>query len=497
MTDYKKEKAVESSFLTLEKICDDVSKIRVLCVGDIMLDRFVYGSVSRVSPEAPIPVLRQSAVTTMLGAVGNVARNVASLGAQAEIFSVIGDDAEADELQTVLNAEPGISGEICRDASRETTVKVRYVASGQQLLRVDKEVVSSISDDAETRLCAALKKAASSAQVILLSDYAKGCVTEKVIQTCITSASEFGIPVIVDPKGTDFGKYGSVDVIKPNASELAAVVGRTLLDERSVEDAMTELLASIPAKALAVTRSEKGMSFLQGAGTIHHMPAEKREVFDVSGAGDTSLAGIGLSLAVGATLEAACQMALIAAGIAVSKSGTATVSASEIREAIEVKKSNSNRRQRQHLPVDERIAAWRSEGLKIGFTNGCFDILHAGHIRSLEFAASHCDRLIVGLNSDASVKRLKGDARPINGELDRAELLAALQMVDAVMLFTEDTPYELIRQVQPDLIVKGGDYKPEDVVGADIVKARGGEVLIAPILEGRSTTGIIEKSSKT
>lgn len=485
---------MDTQYQLLERVCDAAANQTILCVGDIMLDRFVYGVVSRVSPEAPIPVLEQRTVTSMLGAVGNVARNVASLGARAVVCSVTGADSEAEELLKLLSESDGLVGCTVQDSSRHTTLKVRYVANGQQLLRVDREEQGAISEFVEGRLCDSIAEEAQQAAAILLSDYAKGCVTEGVIDACLRAAADNKIPLIVDPKGTDFARYGAADLIKPNASELGGVVGRNVSEDEDVETALRELLAKIPAKGLLVTRSEKGLSFLSETGDVEHFPAEKREVYDVSGAGDTSLAALGLAVAEKADMATASQFALIASGIAVSKSGTATVSNQEIRDALAIKAKNQARRSRQHLPLEERLAAWRAEGLKIGFTNGCFDILHAGHIRVLEFSAQHCDRLIVGLNSDASVKRLKGESRPLNNQDDRREVLEALGSVDAVMIFEEDTPLELVRMVQPDLIVKGGDYTPESVVGADIVSARGGEVLICPILEGRSTTGTIEKS---
>ncbi len=485
---------METQYQLLERVCEAASRQTILCVGDIMLDRFVYGGVSRVSPEAPIPVLEQRTVTSMLGAVGNVARNVASLGAKAVVCSVTGADGEAEELLKLLSETEGLVGCTVQDSARHTTLKVRYVANGQQLLRVDREEKGEISEFVEGRLCDSIAEEARQAGAILLSDYAKGCVTEAVIQTCLKAAKDNNIPLIVDPKGVDFARYGEADLIKPNASELGGVVGRKIADDEDTEVALREVLEAIPAKSLLVTRSEKGLSFMSTNGEIKHFPAEKREVFDVSGAGDTSLAALGLAVAERADIATASQFALIASGIAVSKAGTATVSNQEIRDALSIKATNQARRSRQHLPIDQRIAAWRSDGLKIGFTNGCFDILHAGHIRVLEFSAQHCDRLIVGLNSDASVKRLKGESRPINDQADRREVLEALGCVDAVMIFDEDTPYELVQLIQPDLIVKGGDYTPDSVVGADIVTARGGEVLICPILEGRSTTGTIEKS---
>jgi D-beta-D-heptose 7-phosphate kinase/D-beta-D-heptose 1-phosphate adenosyltransferase len=308
------------------------------------------------------------------------------------------------------------------------------------------------------------------------------------------AARKNAIPLIVDPKGTDFSRYGKATLIKPNLSELAAALGRSLLSDEDVEAGLRQMLEQISAHALLVTRSEKGLSFMERGENVVHFPAEKRDVYDVSGAGDTSLAALGIALGAGASLKTASRYALLAAGIAVGKPGTAVVSDEEIRDELSQRRIRSRAGVRAAQDPLTRLRAWKSEGLRIGFTNGCFDILHAGHLSLLEFAASHCDRLIVGLNSDASVSRLKGASRPINPQNDRATLLSGLKAVDSVMIFEDDTPFNLIRQLEPDVLIKGGDYTIETIVGADVVLNRGGEVLIAPTLEGRSTTNIISKS---
>ena len=490
----KGKRPVESAYTKLEDICEAAATLNILCVGDAMLDRFVYGQVERVSPEAPIPVLRQSSKETMLGAVGNVARNLSSMGCKTSIASVIGTDAAGGELVEALEANTNITGELLRSPVRQTTVKSRYIAGGQQLLRVDEEVVQGLTPELEEKLCVLINDLGKTASAILLSDYAKGVVTPAIISACLESAETNQIPLIVDPKGIDFQKYGAPDVIKPNASELSAFLGYSAKENSEIEAGLEEALSSLEAKALLVTRSAKGLSFLEKGGVVTHLPAEKREVFDVSGAGDTSLAALGIALAAGASLEDASRFALIASGIVVGKTGTATVSIQELRAAIAQKYRSQNRGQKAHLPLDERITEWRKDGLTIGFTNGCFDILHAGHLATLEFAAAHCDRLIVGLNSDASVSRLKGPTRPVNSQVDRARLLNGLKPVDAVVIFEEDTPLEIITRLQPDLLVKGGDYDANTIVGADVVISKGGVVLIAPTLEGRSTTNILKHS---
>ena len=486
---------MESAYAKLEEICDTAATLNILCVGDAMLDRFVYGHVERVSPEAPIPVLRQDLKETMLGAVGNVARNLSSMGCRTSIASVIGNDAAGDELVQALEANTNIKGELLRSPVRQTTVKTRYIAGGQQLLRVDEEKVQGLTPELEAQLCALITSLGHTASAILLSDYAKGVVTPAIISACLETARSNNIPLIVDPKGVDFRKYGDPDVIKPNASELSAFLGYPAKENSEIETGLEVALSTLDAKALLVTRSAKGLSFLEKGGVVTHLPSEKREVFDVSGAGDTSLAALGVALAAGSSLEDASRFALIASGIVVGKTGTATVSMQELKSAIAQKYRSQNRGQKAHLPLQQRIDDWRKDGLTIGFTNGCFDVLHAGHLATLEFAAAHCDRLVVGLNSDASVKRLKGPSRPVNPEADRARLLNGLKPVDAVVIFEEDTPLNVITELQPDLLVKGGDYDVDSVIGADVVQSKGGEVLIAPTLEGRSTTNILKHSS--
>tara|TARA_Y100000052_G_scaffold25935_1_gene30145 strand:+ start:43479 stop:44951 length:1473 start_codon:yes stop_codon:yes gene_type:complete len=487
---------VESTLRDVEKICDAAAGIKILCVGDIMLDRFVYGRVSRISPEAPIPILSESSIDRMLGAVGNVARNALSLGATTVVASLVGADDEAAEIIQLMSDLPGLIGRVDRAANRQSSVKTRYVSNGQQLLRVDRERVAPLSVTEENQIIALIDREIETCQTVLISDYAKGVVTNRVIEHCLARASSLDIPVILDPKGTDFQRYGAVDIIKPNVSELSAVLGQSLSTDEEVEAGLKRALEILPARTILLTRSEKGLSFIEEGGRVCHFPAEKREVFDVSGAGDTSLAALGLALATGASLESAARFALIASGIAVSKSGTAAVTSDEVRAAIRSKVRNT-RSSKDELSADDLIAKWKADGQVIGFTNGCFDILHAGHLQTLEFAAAACDRLIVGLNSDASVKRLKGETRPINSQSDRARLLEGMKPVDLVMIFVEDTPLELIRKTEPDVLIKGGDYTPETVVGSDVVQARGGKVLIAPTLDGRSTTNIIQKSTKS
>jgi D-beta-D-heptose 7-phosphate kinase/D-beta-D-heptose 1-phosphate adenosyltransferase len=478
----------------LQKLLGAASGARVACVGDLMLDRYVYGEVSRISPEAPIPVLLHRSQESMLGAVGNVARNVAALGGQAALVGVVGDDAAGHETAALVGAEHGLEGDLVAQGGRPTTIKTRFVAAGQQLLRLDAEDAGRIEGDTEARLVRAIANASAGAGTILLSDYAKGAVTDAVIAACHTAAKESGARLIVDAKAKSFVKYGEVDLIKPNAVELALLTDLPTVTDAEVETALAAALAGCPAKAVLVTRGAKGMSLAERGGSVRHFRGTPRRVFDVSGAGDTGLAALGLALAAGADLPLAIELGVLASGVAVTKAGTAVVLPAELVEAELA----------QHLkPVEDKIVTpegaraqaerWRAEGLRVGFTNGCFDILHSGHVAYLTQARGWCDRLIVGLNDDASVSRLKGPERPVNGLESRALVLAGLQPVDLVAPFGADTPQALIEAVRPDVLVKGADYTVQTVVGADFVRSYGGVVRLADIVEGQSTTAAIAR----
>jgi D-beta-D-heptose 7-phosphate kinase/D-beta-D-heptose 1-phosphate adenosyltransferase len=469
---------------------------RVACVGDLMLDRFVYGEVSRVSPEAPIPVLKRTRELVMLGAAGNVARNVAALGGHVTLAGVIGDDADGREARRLVGEEAGVTDLLVVDAERPTTLKTRFVSGGQQLLRVDLEESRPIGGAAEPPLVGAIAAAARDAGVILLSDYGKGVVTAAVIDACRTAAAAGGAQLVVDSKARSFGRYGAVDLIKPNAAELGAATDRPTGTDAEVEAALARALELWETRAILVTRAGKGMSLATRGAPVRHFATQPREVFDVSGAGDTTLAALGLALAAGAAMEDAIAFAQLAAGVAVSKVGTATVSPEEMIEAAisahiapaEAKVATAQR-------MADEVARWRARGLRVGFTNGCFDILHKGHVAYLAQARSWCDRLIVGLNSDASVRALKGEGRPVNDLESRALVLAGLGSVDLVVPFDEATPIKLIEGARPDVLIKGADYSEDQVVGGDLVKNWGGEVRLAQLVEGYSTTAAIARMS--
>jgi D-beta-D-heptose 7-phosphate kinase/D-beta-D-heptose 1-phosphate adenosyltransferase len=478
----------------LQHLLEQLPGRRVACVGDLMVDRFVYGEVTRVSPEAPIPVLKRARELVMLGGAGNVARNVAALGGLAPLAGLVGADAEASEAQRLAGEEPGVEGWLVTDAGRPTTLKTRFVSGGQQLLRVDCEESRPVAGEVEQRLIRTVRDAAQGAQVILLSDYGKGAVTEAVIAACLDAAQGAGARVVVDSKARSFAHYGAVDLIKPNAAELAHATDLPTGTDAEVEAALARGLELWDARAILVTRAAKGLSLAVRGQPVRHFPTHPREVFDVSGAGDTTLAALGLALAADAPIEAAIAFAQLAAGVAVSKVGTATVSPGELVEAaISAHIAPAEAKIATAPRMVEEVARWRARGLRVGFTNGCFDILHKGHVAYLAQARSWCDRLIVGLNSDASVRALKGEGRPVNDLESRALVLAGLGGVDLVVPFDEATPLKLIEAARPDVLVKGADYSEDQVVGGDLVKSWGGEVRLAQLVDGYSTTAAIAR----
>ncbi len=473
-----------------------VGSVRILCIGDVMIDRYVYGKVDRVSPEAPIPVLKYAREIAMPGAAGNVARNAAALGAQVTLLAPVGEDSEADTFEVLLSATEGLQPVLVRHADASTIIKTRFVAGGQQVMRLDREGAPESWAGSVPALVSALKAEIDGVRAVLISDYAKGAITAELMAAAIAAAREAGTLVIVDPKVADWTIYGEADLIKPNAAELAQATGLPTEADAEVEAALRKAGESFPARRVLVTRADKGMSYIAEDGAVRHHRGQPVEVFDVSGAGDTSLAAIGLALAHGADLATVAGFATLASRIAVTKRGTAIVSLDEIRTGLGIRTTSGAGDFSLEL-VRRRVKSWRAEGLKVGFTNGCFDILHVGHLKVIEEARARCDRLVVGLNSDASVRRLKGPARPVNDEGNRARMLAGLGAVDAVVIFGEDTPIDLIHALEPDLLVKGGDYSPKTIVGYDETVARGGEVHIVALEEGRSTTSTIERLKQT
>jgi D-beta-D-heptose 7-phosphate kinase/D-beta-D-heptose 1-phosphate adenosyltransferase len=470
------------------------SSAHVLCVGDVMLDHFVYGTVERISPEAPIPVLKVQRETQMLGGAGNVVRNIAALGAAATLVAVIGNDSAGQAISGLISSEPNLTAAFLTISDRPTSLKVRHVASNQQMLRTDRETSAPLSAAEEAGLVAILQKEIANADIIILSDYAKGVLTPGIISTVCSLARAQGKRVIADPKSVDFTRYMGVHILTPNARELAAATGLPVATDDTAAAAAARAVNAAGLEAVLVTRSEQGMTLVSRDAPPAHFPAQAREVFDVSGAGDTVIATLAVTLAAGAALPEAVAIANIAAGIVVGKSGTAVVRPDEIAQSMQSQDfQGAEAKVRTLGAAIDLVQTWRTRGHKIGFTNGCFDLIHPGHISLLAQARGQCDRLVVGLNTDASIKRLKGQARPINSELARAIVLAALESVDAVVLFDQDTPIDLIKAIRPDVLVKGADYTVDKVVGGDFVTAAGGRVFLAELTPGQSTTNIVQR----
>lgn len=469
---------------------------RVLCLGDVMLDKFIYGAVDRISPEAPIPVFLVTREKHALGGAGNVAANIAALGAEVCLISVTGDDSAGADLQRRLR-DQGIDAVLEAVIDRPTTVKTRFVGSGQQMLRVDRESSEKISADTEKLLMKAVAEKISGAGAVILSDYGKGVLTDELIAYVIATAKKKNVPVIVDPKGRDFSRYRGAFAVTPNRKELEIASGMTAESDESVRAAAMRIIIDCGIDTVLATRSRDGMSLISAAEEPVHIPTQAREVFDVSGAGDTVIAVFATALAAGINVTNAALIANAAAGIVVGKAGTATAGVDEISAALEsgaaVSAKTGGVKVASLGAATAQAERLKARGQKIGFTNGCFDLLHPGHLSTLRQAKAACDYLVVGLNSDASVKRLKGQARPVQDEAARAGLLSALAMVDMVVVFEEDTPIELIRAVKPDVLVKGGQYNLEEVVGYDIVTSYGGKILRADMVEGESTTNTIKK----
>lgn len=481
----------------LQRHIERMAGVKLLVVGDVMLDHFIYGHVERISPEAPIPVLKVVREARMLGGAGNVARNANALGARVSLVATVGDDDAGRAIVELVGAEGQLSGNLVVVPGRPTTVKTRFVAQGQQLLRSDREDAGAIAGDIERRLLEAIEGEIEEADAVVISDYAKGTVSASVAQRTIAAARAAGKPVIVDTKAVDVTAFRGAGILTPNARELSGLTGMVAVNNADVEAASAKLLNDLALGGVVVTRSERGMSVVERGKPAHHLIAEAREVFDVSGAGDTVMATLALALGAGASLGDAATLANVAAGIVVGKTGTAVVRGDELLRVLRTSELSSTQDKVMSLDqVLERVATWRSAGLSVGFTNGCFDLLHPGHVSLLAQARAHCDRLIVGLNTDGSVRKLKGEGRPVNVETARAVVLAALETVDAVVLFSEDTPIKLIEALKPDLLVKGADYTVDKVVGADVVTASGGRVLLIDLVPGQSTTGTITRMTR-
>ena len=470
----------------------------VLCLGDIMLDRFHHGQVTRISPEAPIPVFSFESEKSMLGGAGNVMRNLVGLGSRVSFVSVIGDDPAGGEVRALVAAENCASVELLTDDKRRTSIKTRFIAGTQQMMRADRESLHPLPPSIGEAVLEAARTAMNACAVVVISDYGKGFFANRLAARVIEAAAEKGLPVIVDPQGHDYAIYAGATLLTPNRKELAEATRLPTGNDDQVEAAVRSLIEAHGFDRVLATRSAQGMSLIEAGGPTHHLAAEAREVFDVSGAGDTVVATLAAAMAAGLALPQAAVLANLAGGMVVGKVGTAVVQADDLADSL---RHNQLAQGEGKIATQEAglagIEAWRGQGLKIGFTNGCFDLLHPGHLSLLAQARGACDRLVVGLTGDGSVKRLKGAGRPIQNEAARAQVLASLESVDMVIIFADDTPEKLIAALRPEIFVKGADYRIEKIPEARLVKAYGGRILLAELAEGHSTTGTIARLEKS
>ncbi|WP_024954279.1 D-glycero-beta-D-manno-heptose-7-phosphate kinase [Sulfurospirillum arcachonense] len=462
-------------------------KPRILVVGDLMLDHYLWGNCERISPEAPVQVVDVKKETTVLGGAGNVINNLLAMGANVNVLSVIGEDSNGEELLEMLSDSGADASQLVKKKGRNTSKKSRVIAAHQQIIRYDSESKNDIDEKSEMELFNRFKKIITDVDALLLSDYGKGVLTESLTCKLIKCAKKHEKFILVDPKGEDYSKYKGATLITPNKKEAVLATKIDIQDEQSLYEAGELLKDSLELDYTIITLSEDGMAIF--GEEVTKVPTVAREVFDVTGAGDTVLASFGYALSCGLDIKEAALFATSAAAVVVGKLGSATVSLDEVdmyEQSLRSAKADSKIKTKEE--ISKLLEKFRDK--KIVFTNGCFDILHVGHVKYLEIAKSFGDMLIVGLNSDDSVKRLKGESRPINPSEDRAYVLSALESVSFVVEFEEDTPYELISIVQPDVLVKGGDYEGKVVVGSDIAK----EVRLVDFVDGKSTTNIIKKA---
>lgn len=475
-------------------LLDSFHRARVLVFGDVMLDRFVYGCVERMCPEAPVPVMTVERTDDIPGGAANVAMNVAALGGHVQLIGVVGQDEAAGWLGAYLAEVPSIKAHLIPDASRPTTLKTRHLADRQQILRIDVESKAPLPGPIAAAALAQYRAALEETDIVILSDYDKGVLCDAVTAAAIAAAQAAGKQVVVDPKSASFLKYKGTTVLTPNRRELQIACGRDCSSDEQVVAGSRDILAQGICSTVVVTRGKDGMSIVRSDGTAAHIRTVASEVYDVVGAGDTAIATMAIGLANGADVADAVQVANLAAGIVIGKYGTATVTADEIIARLDTcAESQASARRFTLSTVQRLVGRWRELGLRVAFTNGCFDLVHPGHVSLLTQAKQTADRLVVGLNSDASVRRLKGAGRPVQDAVARAMVLTSLKAVDAVVIFDEDTPRALIGALEPDVLVKGADYSIETIVGADLVLERGGRVVVAEWVPAQSTTNTIHR----
>lgn len=462
----------------------DFSNASVLVIGDLMLDKYYFGNVRRISPEAPVPVVKVNREVYTLGGAGNVVNNIINLKAKAYVIGAIGKDSNKNVIKQLLD-EKQVNYHLL-ERNLPTITKIRVVGEHQQIVRIDFEEVKPLEQEELERVKQYILSLINKVDCLVISDYGKGMVTFELSQFVIKQAQEKNLPVIVDPKGSDWNKYRGATVVTPNLKELSDLLKMEIKnDDKEIETYGQEVRRKYSLTYLLVTRSEKGMSLIT-ANEVYHIRSEAKEVYDVSGAGDTVVATLATAMSTGINTLDAVKIANTAAGIVVGKIGTAPITLNELRNVLN---GYRNKKLKNLQDLLTEVAMLKAKGKKIVFTNGCFDILHRGHIEYLKEAKELGDVLIVGLNSDDSVRKIKGKDRPINKQEDRAELLASLEFVDYVVIFDEDIPYNLIKEIKPDVLVKGGDYKLEEIMGKEFAK----KTITLPFIEGYSTTSIIEK----
>ena len=461
---------------------------KILVVGDLMIDHYIWGTCERISPESPVQIVDVTRETTLLGGAGNVINNLKALGAEVSVSSVIGDDNNGAELLNMLNEIDINTKNIILQSERKTSKKSRVVAVSQQVLRYDKESKEDIHSESVSEILNSLSQSIGEYDIVILSDYAKGVLSEEVCQGVIELSKKNGVKVLVDPKGGNFSKYRGAYLLTPNKKEAILATGVDIRDENSLKEALLKLKKECDLGVSLITLSEDGIATYDDK--LKVFPTVAKEVFDVTGAGDTVIASIAFALSAGKSIEEIAAFANLAAGVVVGKIGSATVSIDEIEEyEASLHKSTSDAHIKSFEDISSIVERYKNSGKRVVFTNGCFDILHVGHVKYLQEAKSFGDVLIVGLNSDESVSRLKGPTRPVNMAQDRAYILAALEAVDFVVPFSEDTPHELIKMIKPDVLVKGGDYEGKRVVGTEFA----GELKLVDFVNGKSTTKTIEK----
>jgi len=464
---------------------------KILVIGDLMIDHYLWGSCERISPEAPVQVVNIDSESTLLGGAGNVINNLNALGSKVDVISVIGDCIVSEELKELLININVDTQYLIVQKNRITSKKSRIIASQQQVIRYDRECIDEINNESQTAILEFFNKIINNYDLVLLSDYGKGLLTFKLTQSLITIANKNKKKILIDPKGLDYSKYKGAYLLTPNKKEAGEAAHLTIVDNNSLFKAIQSLKEQCNLKVSLITLSEQGVAVFDNSLRIH--PTSAIEVFDVTGAGDTILASLGFALSSNLNIDDAIKFANLASGVVVGKIGSATATLNEIIEyESSLNKSNSNEHIKSWSEISSIVHELRNKNRKIIFTNGCFDILHIGHIKYLEKAKSFGDILILGLNSDASIQRLKGENRPINIQTDRAYILASLEVVDYLVIFEEDTPLELIKLVKPDILVKGGDYQDKEVVGHSIAK----EVKLVKYIDGKSTTKTIQRIQK-